>query len=92
MRPVTVDHKYLVSLCLDTLYIMAGTYSLGYLGTLTLKIESEKHQYIPKHYNSTNERLSKFITFAVLTNHLDKTPSRLKISPIIKQLLFLENY
>ena len=46
MRPVTVDHKYLVSLCLDTLYIMAGTYSLGYLGTLILKIESEKQEYL----------------------------------------------
>ena len=46
MRPVTVDHKYLVSLCLDTLYIMAGTYSLGYLCTLILKIDSEEHQYL----------------------------------------------
>ena len=46
MRPVTVDHKYLVSLCLDTLYIMAGTYSLGYLGTLISKIESEKQEYL----------------------------------------------
>ena len=46
MRPVTVDHKYLVSLCLDTLYIMAGTYSLGYLDTLILKIESEEQEYL----------------------------------------------
>ena len=46
MRPVTVDHKYLVSLCLDTLYIMAGTYSLGYLGTFILKIESEEQKYL----------------------------------------------
>ena len=46
MRPVTVDHKYLVSLCLDTLYIMAGTYSLGYLGILILKIESEEQKYL----------------------------------------------
>ena len=44
MRPVTVDHKYLVSLCLDTLYIMA--YSLGYLGTLMLKVESEEHYFL----------------------------------------------
>ena len=46
MRPVTVDHKYLVSLCLDTLYIMAGTYSLGYLGILILKIESKEQKYL----------------------------------------------
>ena len=58
MRPVTVDHKYLVSLCLDTLYIMAGTYSLGYLGTFILKIESEEQKYL-KHYNSMISRLQK---------------------------------